>query len=317
MTDDALEAFLSKFEEESRLPTTLDPSAPRTRDELSVAEINRVAKRYDRIFEHCGDAEDVRRSQGIKERLRQLYEVNPSILWLPPEEFMDGGIFEDMDPTPAECDVKWARAHLLEGFSLGDAPGFPHRSDCHAGSSPTEDFGALHTATELRSVLVREPRYVRELDPGKLADAVVGDSFFFVPTVDEIIEARRLIRPALPFVPSPPKAQNEVRPEASNQTSELEKAVVRALRAPLQNNRRGRGYWKNPAQEWMGRRGMQLPKLYNYSVCATDVAAGLKADGFLATEPSERDVEEVLRKLLKEVREAARRRKSRLRRKTR
>ena len=69
-----------------------------------------------------------------------------------------------------------------------------------------EDFGVLHTAVGLRVLLVRHPEYIREQDLGKLVDAATAEAqMLFVPTMEEMVEAAKVIRPELPWTLSYPE----------------------------------------------------------------------------------------------------------------
>ena len=163
---------------------------------------------------------------------------------------------------------------------------------------------------------MRHPEYILEQDLGKLIDAVATRAhMFFVPTMEEMVEAAKVIRPELPWTLSYPEDGEYEQLKAPPQTLELERAMRRAQRAPL---RKTRGYSRgsiNSVQDWMRRRGVQQRKIWGYGVYPEHIAEELHEEGYLETEPPKMEVEETLHKLVQELKQAERRHKKRSKRK--
>jgi hypothetical protein len=247
----------------------------------------------------------------LKGHLRQYYAEHPESTWLTYEELVEAGVFEGTDYLPTKNDAMLARRLVIE------STGFPLQADLFNTSSLREDYGVLHTARELRALLVYDsPAYAKEEDLQTLVDALVTDRrMLFVPSSTEMVEAIKLISPPLPLVFSNRELENDLLPEASaTSMPEVERAIRRAQRAPLNldapmSDNPGeslKGVW-NFVQDWLGRRGDMKLRAYSYSLTPRQVASELRDKGYLATEPPESEVETVLNKLVEEVLQAERR----------
>jgi hypothetical protein len=227
-------------------------------------------------------------------------------------------VFDELDFTPTEREVQKARIKLWrsQGGTYRGSEIVLKPLPIPENDTPPEDAGVWYTAGNLR-VVVSDRKDELETDPIALIDAVAAlDSMFFVPTLEEMTEAMRMR--GLEGEPGCSSQKPEVSPPpgaSSGEVSDVERAMRRAQRAPRSRWPENSGE-HNSVQDWVMHRGDMNLSWYARRTLP-DVADELQEKGFLPVRPSEREVEQVLNKMVQEMKDAEARHKERCKQKHR
>jgi DNA-binding Lrp family transcriptional regulator len=249
--------------------------------------------------ERLAKVEEALRHYGIDLRAEAVYYNLPRL--------QRDGVFDAIGFVPTDREVEQAQRSVLAGWTLPTeefekGPG----SWPPSLPPPIEDAGAIHCDVLLHRVW-KNSWHKNERDPEALRDAVAADPHvFFVPTVEEIVQAMRM-RDVEPEFPS--DRQTAPPPEVSPSTgpseepiSELERALRSAQRAP-------RPLWPgnngspNKLQEWVQAKGRKYVS-GRRRPAIREVISELRKKGYLETKPPEKEVKEVLAKMVREIDEA-------------
>jgi hypothetical protein len=254
--------------------------------------------------ERLAKVEGALRHYGIDHRAEAVYYNLPRL--------QRDGVFDDIGFVPTDREVKSAQRTVLAGWTLpkevfekGPSSWPPNLPP------PIEDGGAIHCDLPLHRVW-KSPFHKNERDPEALRDAVAADYYvFFVPTVEEIVRAMRMsgVEPEFSSdrqTAAPPEVSPSIGP-SEEPISELERALRSPQRAP-------RPVWPgndgspNKLQQWIQAKGGNYvhdswrPAFRRPAI--REVISELLTKGYLETKPPEKEVREVLAKMVREKDEA-------------